>query len=112
MDAAELQDLVEFEEGSVVRRTVFASERLWVQLLCLDRNGSFGPLTDPDSDAVLTIVAGEAVFLVNRGRSRLKQWGTVMVPHGSQVVIRNASPEPLVILMTVAPPPVDRSVSG
>jgi glyoxylate utilization-related uncharacterized protein len=112
VDAAELRDLVEFEEGSVVRRTVFESEQLWVQLLCLDRNGSFGPLSDPESDAVLTIVAGEAVFLVDRGRRRLKQWGTVLVPHGSQLVIRNASPDPLVILMTVAPPPVDRPVSG
>jgi glyoxylate utilization-related uncharacterized protein len=112
VDAAQLQDLVQFEEGSVVRRTVFESERLWAQLLCLDRNGSFGPLSDADADAVLTIVAGEAVFLVDRGRRRLKQWGSVLVPHGSQVVIRNASPEPLVILMTVAPPPVGRPGSG
>jgi glyoxylate utilization-related uncharacterized protein len=108
VDAAELRDLVEFEEGSVVRRTVFESDRMWVQLLCLDRNGSYGPL----ADALLTIVAGEAVFLVDKSRRRLKQWGAVMVPRGSQLVIRNASPEPLVVLMAAAPPPAERPVTG
>jgi hypothetical protein len=112
VDAAELRDLVEFEEGSVVRRTVFESDRMWVQLLCLDRNGSYGPLADPESDALLTIVAGEAVFLVDKSRRRLKQWGAVMVPRGSQLVIRNASPEPLVVLMAAAPPPAERPVTG
>jgi glyoxylate utilization-related uncharacterized protein len=112
VDAADLRDLVEFEEGSAVRRTVFESDRIWVQLLCLDRGGSYGPLADPGSDALLTVVAGEAVFLVDKGRRRLKQWGAVLVPRGSQLVIRNASPEPLVVLMVAAPPPAERPVTG
>lgn len=105
MDTADLRDLVEFEEGQVVRRTVFETDRLWVQLLCLDRNRSYGPARDPDSDATITIVAGEAVFVVDRRRKRLGQWGSVLVPAGSEVSVTNASAEPLVILMTVAPPP-------
>ena len=112
MDAADLSEFVEFEEGEVVRKTVFESENVFVQTVCLDRNGSWGPVTDPDSDAVATIVAGEAVFLVDRKRKRMKQWGAILVPARVELVIRNASPEPLVVLMVVAPPPRPRAVTG
>jgi mannose-6-phosphate isomerase-like protein (cupin superfamily) len=109
VDAADLRDFVDFEEGGVVRRTVFESERLWVQVLSLDRNASYGPVGDQRADAVLTIVAGEAVFIVDKRRRRMKQWGSVLVPRGSEVVVTNASTEPLVVLMTASPPPAERS---
>lgn len=112
MDAADLQDFVEFEEGEVVRRTVFEADRLWAQTVCLGRNGSYGPVSERDADAMLTIVAGEAVFLVDKKRKRIKQWGSVLVPAGAELVVRNASTEPLVVLMVVAPPPPPRAVSG
>ena len=112
MDAADLPEFVEFEEGEAVRKTVFESAHLFVQTVCLDRNGEWGPVTDPDSDAMATIVAGEAVFLVDRKRKRLKQWGAVLVPARAELVVRNASPEPLVVLMVVAPPPPARAVTG
>ena len=112
MDAADLRDFVEFEEGRVIRRTVFESDRLWCQLICVDRNGSYGPVSDPGSDAQLTILAGEAVFLVDKRRKRMKQWGAVVVPAGAELVVTNASPEPLVVLMVTAPPPAPRELSG
>jgi glyoxylate utilization-related uncharacterized protein len=112
VDAADLQDLVEFEEGQVVRRTMFEAERLWAQVLCLDRNGSYGPVSERESDALLTIVAGEAVFLVDKKRNRLKQWGSVLVPAGAELVLSNASTEPLVVLMVVAPPPPPAEGAG
>jgi mannose-6-phosphate isomerase-like protein (cupin superfamily) len=112
VESADLRDFVEFEEGQVVRRTVFESEHLWTQLLCLDRGRHYGPVSDPGSDAVMTVVAGEAAFQVDRGRKRLKQWGAILVPAGSQVTVTNASPEPLVVLVAAAPPPVPRPVSG
>ena len=112
MDAVELPDFVEFEEGQVIRKTVFESANLFVQTICLDQRGTWGPVTDPDSDAVVTIVAGEAVFMLNRKRKRLTQWGAVMVPASSELLITNASPEPLVVLMVVAPPPRPAAVNG
>ena len=112
MDAADLRDFVEFEERRVIRKTVFEAEHLWSQVVSVDRNTSYGPVSDPAADAILTILAGEAVFLVDKRRRRLKQWGAVVVPAGAEVVVTNASPEPLVLLMVTAPPPVPRDVSG
>ena len=105
MDAADLRDFIEFEEGAVIRRTVFETPRLWAQTICVDRAASYGPVSDPESDAFVTIVAGEAVFLVGKSRKRLKQWGSVAVPAKTDLVVTNASGDPLVVLMVVAPPP-------
>jgi hypothetical protein len=112
VDAVDLRDLVEFAEGDVVPKPVVESERLWARLLCIDRNGEYGPVSDAGSDALLTVVAGEAVFFVDRRRSRLKQWGTALVAAGSEVVVRNASIEPLVVLMVIAPPPAGPGEAG
>lgn len=96
----------------MIRRTVFESEHVWSQVVCIDRNRRYGPVSDPQADAMLTILAGEAVFVVDKRRKRLKQWGAVLVPAGAELVVTNASPEPLVILMVTAPPPVPRATSG
>jgi mannose-6-phosphate isomerase-like protein (cupin superfamily) len=105
VDAADIREFIEFEEGDVVRKTVFETERLWAQTVCLDRNSSYGPVSDRDADAVVTILAGEAVFMVDKKRKRLKQWGAIVVPATAELVVTNASTEPLVLLMVVAPPP-------
>jgi mannose-6-phosphate isomerase-like protein (cupin superfamily) len=112
VDSADLRDLVEISEGEVVRKTLFETEHLWSQVISVDRNRSYGPVSDPQADAMLTIVAGEAVFLVDKRRKRMKQWGSVMVPAGAEVVVTNASPDPLVLLMVTAPPPLPRETSG
>ncbi|MGH2674298.1 MAG: hypothetical protein ACRDKA_00780 [Actinomycetota bacterium] len=105
MDVRDLRDLVEFEEGGVVRRPVFESGRLWAQVVSLDVNRSYGPVGDPDAEAMVTILAGEAVFQVGRRRKRMGQWGSVLVPAGQELVVTNASGDPLVLLMVTAPPP-------
>jgi hypothetical protein len=112
VDAADLRDFVRFEEGGVVRDSVFESDHLWAQMVCLDRNRSYGPVSDPAADAVVTVVAGEAVFLVGRRRRRMKQWGAILVPAGEELSVSNASGEGLVLLMVTAPPPAPHVVSG
>ncbi len=105
MDTADLRALVRFEEGDVVRSTVFESERLWAQLVCVDVKRSYGPVTDQGADAVFVVIAGEAAMVVDRRRKRVEQWGAVLVPAGAQASAVNASPEPLVLLVVTAPPP-------
>ena len=101
----DIQHHVHFSPDGPQRSTVFETERLFSQVICLERNQSAGPMSDAGSDATLTILAGEAVFQVGAGRKRLKQWGTALVPAGMSVTVINASMDPLVVLMTTAPPP-------
>ena len=112
MDSADLRDFVEFSEEGPVRKAVFESERLFTQVVCLDVKATYGPVSDPDADGVVTVVAGEAAFQVGRSRKRLGQWGSVLVPAGAELHVANASPQPLVLLVVTAPPPVPRDVSG
>ena len=103
MNAQDLRDFVFFQDEQVTRRTVFETERLWSEVVCLNLNQALGPIADPDSDAIFTIVSGEAVVQVDRRRRRLKQWRSVLVPAGSEITVTNASPEPLVVMVVVAP---------
>jgi mannose-6-phosphate isomerase-like protein (cupin superfamily) len=107
-----LTRFVHFSPDNVNRESVFETDHLWTEVLCLDRNQAVGPITDMSSDAVFTILAGEGVFLVDGKRKRLEQWGTVLVPAGSEVTVTNASVDPLVLLLVAAPPPTPHAVSG
>lgn len=112
METRDLKDLVEFSPEAVRTRPVLESERLWSQLVCLERNQQFGPVVDHDSDAIFTVVAGEVVVQVGRRRKRLGQWGAALVPAASRVVVTNASGDPAVVLIVAAPPPTPRQLTG
>jgi quercetin dioxygenase-like cupin family protein len=108
----DLKDLVHFTGQTVRREMVFETPRMWSELVCFDRNQHIGPVNDPDSDGLFTVLAGEAVFLVDRQRRRVRQWEAVLVPAGSQVSVTNASVDPLVLLLVAAPPPQAHAVTG
>lgn len=112
MENRNLKRFVHFSPEHVNRETVYETERMWCEVLCLDRNQTVGPVADHDSDAVFTIVAGEGVFMVDGRRKRLEQWGSVLVPAGSEITVTNASTEPLVLWLVAAPPPTPHAVSG
>lgn len=112
MEERNLKQFVHFSRDGVRRETVFESDRLWTQVLCFERNQTIGPITDPDSDGVFLIVAGEAVFQVDGKRKRLDQWGTVLVQAGDSVTVTNASVDPLVVFLMTAPPPALDGVTG
>jgi mannose-6-phosphate isomerase-like protein (cupin superfamily) len=105
MEHANLTDYVHFDDAGPARHPVFESGRLWAQTLCLSPKQSYGPVSDPEADALFVVVAGEAAFQVDRARKRLPQWGSVLVPADASVHVANASADPLVILVVTAPPP-------
>ena len=108
MKEKNLTDLVHFSEDGAHKETLHESDRIWSEVVCLDRNQVLGPLSDPSSDAICTVVAGEVAVQVDRGRGRVKQWGAVLVPAGSTLVVKNASTDPAVLLLVAAPPPAPR----
>lgn len=111
MEHKDLRELVRFSESGPHHDTLFESERLWSEVVCLNRAQELGPVSDPDSDGLLVLLAGEVAVQVGRGRKRLRQWGSVLVPAGSDLTIRNASIEPAVVLLVAAPPPTPRPIS-
>jgi len=109
--AKDLRDLVRFSEDGPHHEGLYESEHMWSEVICLRDAQGLGPLSDPDSDAICTVIAGRVAVQVDRGRTRLEQWGSVLVPAGSELTIRNASPDPAVILLVAAPPPTARALT-
>ena len=107
----DLRDLVHFLEDGPRHETLFESDHLWSEVVCLQDAQGFGPISDPDSDAVCTVLAGEVAVQVDARRKRLGQWQTVLVRAGSKLTVKNASEEPAVVLLVAAPPPTRRAVT-
>ena len=105
MKTLDIRDLVHFSDDEPRRRTLVEGERLWSEIVCLQQAQGLGPIRDDGSDGILVVLAGEVSTQVGRGRARMKQWETVEVPAGLELTIRNASEEPAVVLLVVAPPP-------
>ncbi len=105
MKAKDIRDLVLFSEDAPRTQTLYDEERLWSQVVCLQGNQILGPLSDPASEGLVTILAGEVAVQAGRSRTRMRQWETIHVPAGEPLTLRNASPEPSVVLLVLAPPP-------
>jgi quercetin dioxygenase-like cupin family protein len=108
VDYKDLRDLVRFDEDGPRHEELFRSELLWSELVCLQGSQGVGPISDPRSDALCTVLAGRVAVQVDHGRAKLGQWGSTLVPRGSELTVRNASGDPAVILLVAAPPPALR----
>ena len=105
MRSKSLKDLVHFDPGDVRREPLFETQHLFSEVLCFDDKQHVGPMMDPESDALLTVLAGEGRFNVGRRSRTMRQWGAVLVEAGDEVTVINLRDEPLVVLMVAAPPP-------
>ena len=105
MKPRDIRDLVWFADDDARHETLFETDQMWAQVVCLQNAQGVGPMTDATSDAMATVLAGEVAVQVGKSRSRMGQWETVLVTHGEELTIRNASEEPSVVLLTLAPPP-------
>jgi glyoxylate utilization-related uncharacterized protein len=101
----DIRDLVHFSDDEPRRKMLIENERLWSEIVCLQQAQGVGPIRDDESDGILVVLAGEVAAQVGKGRARMKQWEAVEVPAGLELTIRNASEEPAVVLIVVAPPP-------
>jgi hypothetical protein len=108
MDTRDLRDLVHFDEDGPRHESLFESQHLWSEIVCLEKNQAVGPIADPSSDAIALVVVGRVVVQVNRARKRREQWEATLVPAGSSLTITNATGEPAVVLLVAAPPPPKR----
>ena len=93
MKPSDIRDLVWFSDDEARHETLFETEHLWSEIVCLQGAQGLGPLTDPASDAIVTVLAGEVAVQVGKAApgwasgSRARRGGT-------ELTIRNASDEP------------------
>jgi glyoxylate utilization-related uncharacterized protein len=101
----DIRDLVHFTDDAARTEVLHETEHLWSQVVCLQGAQALGPIADPAADGVITVLAGEVSAQIGKGRARMHQWETALVPAGQELTLRNASSDPSVLLLVVAPPP-------
>ena len=109
MEVRDLREHVRFSAEGPVHEALFESAHVWSELVCLDRAQRLGPISDPGSDALVAVVAGEVVVHVDKDRKRIGQWSSALVPAGSELAVTNASMDPAVVMIVAAPPPARES---
>ena len=112
MKPRDIRELVHFSDDEPRHQTLFESEHLWSEVICLQGAQGLGPMSDPASDAILTVISGEVSTQVGKVRARMKQWESILVQAGVELTVRNASSDPAVLLVVAAPPPVPRLTDG
>ncbi|HEX6844790.1 MAG TPA: hypothetical protein VF235_06700 [Actinomycetota bacterium] len=111
MQTRSLTDLLRFDDDAARSGVLAETSTLWSQVICVQGAQGVGPMSDPDAEGLLIVLAGEVAVQIGRSRARMPQWETTTVPAGSDLTIRNASAEPGVVLLVLSPPPADAPAS-
>ena len=105
MEPRTVTDLVYFDEDGARTEVLHETARLVSQVICLQEAQGIGPMSDVAADGLVIVLSGEVAVQVGKSRARLRQWASVTVNAGEELTIRNASEEPSVVLLVLAPPP-------
>ena len=84
---------------------LFASERFFCDLYCLETGQSQKAHAHAGSDKVYLVVEGSGRFRVGDEEVALRSGEAVMAPAGEEHGVSNDSGERLVVLVFMAPPP-------
>jgi glyoxylate utilization-related uncharacterized protein len=105
MDTRTVTDLVWFDEEGARTEVLHETPQLFSQIVCLQHAQGVGPMRDAAADGLVIVLSGEVAAQVGKSRARLRQWASVIVPAGDELTLRNASDDPSVVLLVLAPPP-------
>ncbi|HEX2421692.1 MAG TPA: cupin domain-containing protein [Actinomycetota bacterium] len=105
MNTRKVTDLVHFEDDAARTEVLYETRQLFSQVVCVQGSQGIGPMSDANSDGIVVVLAGEIATQVGKARARMRQWESALVPAGEDLTFRNASEEPSVVLLVLAPPP-------
>jgi len=104
----DLRDYVDFSQGAATRVRVFATDRLALDLWCIEPQQATPVLHEPDRDVTYTVVGGRSWFVTDDGEVGLDPMGALLVPAGVVHGIDNRAPDPLIVVAAVSPPGDER----
>ena len=100
----DLRDYVTFTPEQAAAIRVFATERLAVDLWCIEPRQSTPVLHHPDQDTAYTVVGGRSWFVTDAGEIGLDPMGAMLVRAGTVHGIDNRAADPLIIIAVSSPP--------
>jgi len=103
----DLRDYVRFVHGEATRVRVLATDRLALDLWCLEPQTATSPLHLPQQDVTYTVLGGRSWFVTDDGEVGLDPLGAMLVPAGVVHGIANRAADPLIVVAASAPPSAD-----
>lgn len=100
----DLRDYVDCVRGAATRVRVFQTERLALDVWCVEPRSSTQTLHLPDQDVAYTVIAGRSWFVTEDGEVGLDPMGAMLVPADVVHGFENRSPDPLIVLAACSPP--------
>ena len=100
----DLRDYVRFSEDQATCSRVFTSDRLALDLWCIEPQQATPVLHEADRDITYVVVGGRSWFVTDAGEIGLDPMGSMLVPAGTVHAVDNRAPDPLIIVATSSPP--------
>lgn len=104
----DLRDYVDFDPGAARRIRVLVTDRLALDLWCIEPQQSTPVLSYDEADVTYTVVGGRSWFVTDQGEIGLDPLGAVLVPAGVVHGIDNRGADPLIVLASSSPPGAGR----
>ncbi len=98
LEVSRLADLIEFQEGSVVSRTLIKAKTGSVTLFAFDRGEALSEHTTPH-DALVQVIDGAAEVTVSGETTRVGAGELVMLPANEPHALRAVEPFKMVLTM-------------
>ena len=105
MDIKPVTEAISFSEEKMKKNSLFDSPRLFYDLYCLLPGQHQKVHAHEESDKVYYVLEGAGRFTVGDEERDLPKGYAVIARSGEPHGVRNASDEPLVLLVTMAPKP-------
>lgn len=100
----DLRDYVNFDPSAARRVRVFATDRLALDLWCIEPQQATPVLQYDDADVTYSVVGGRSWFVTEQGEIGLDPLGAMLVPAGVMHGIDNRGADPLIVVASAAPP--------
>jgi quercetin dioxygenase-like cupin family protein len=104
MDAKHLSDACRFDPAKMVKSSLFATERLYYDLYCLEPGQAQKVHSHAGSDKVYLLLEGKAVVTIGGEEQALSEGEAALAPAGSPHGVR-ADGDRAVLLVVTTPPP-------
>lgn len=100
----DLRDYVDFDPSAARHVRVLTTDRLALDLWCIEPQQSTPVLSYEEVDVTYTVVGGRSWFVTDQGEIGLDPLGAMLVPAGVVHGIDNRGADPLIVLASSSPP--------
>jgi mannose-6-phosphate isomerase-like protein (cupin superfamily) len=105
MELKNLHNVERFQADKMVKASIFATDKLFYDLYCLEAGQSQKVHSHDGSDKVYLLLDGSVIVTIGDEEKTIEPHDAVLAPAGVPHGVRNDSGEKAVLLVVTTPPP-------